>query len=51
MNKTNLFFNVVTDLRNVVGSIETLVLMLKGNQSDSAAPVKNRGEMKVPKKQ
>ena len=50
MSKTKLALDVVTDLRNLAGSIETLVLALEGNQSISAAPVNNMEETKEPKK-
>lgn len=36
MSKMKLALDVVTDLRNLAGSIETLVLALEGNQSTSA---------------
>ncbi|MFZ3578829.1 rRNA biogenesis protein rrp5 [Virgibacillus sp. DJP39] len=46
MSKTKLAFDVVTDLRNLAGSIETLVIALESNQTDSAVPV----EKEQPKK-
>ena len=45
MSKTKLAFDVVTDLRNLAGSIETLVIALESNQTDSAAAVDEK-EMK-----
>lgn len=52
MSKTKLALDVVTDLRNLAGSIETLVSALESNQTDSAAPVdkKQTKENKAPKK-
>ena len=52
MSKTKLALDVVTDLRNLAGSIETLVFALESNQTDSAAPVekKEAKENKEPKK-
>lgn len=46
MSKMKLALDVVTDLRNLAGSIETLVFALESNQTDSAAPV----EKEQPKK-
>lgn len=46
MSKTKLALDVVTDLRNLAGSIETLVFALESNQKDSAASV----EKEQPKK-
>lgn len=45
MSKTKLALDVVTDLRNLAGSIETLVLALKGDQPNPIAPV-NKEETK-----
>lgn len=42
MSKTKLALDVVTDLRSLAGSIETLVFALEGNQTDSAAPVEKK---------
>ena len=39
MSKTKLALDVVTDLRNLAGSIETLVFALEGNHTDTAATV------------
>lgn len=39
MSKIKLALDVVTDLRNLAGSIETLVFALENNQTDSVAPV------------
>lgn len=52
MSKIKLALDVVTDLRNLAGSIETLVLALESNQADSATPVgkKQTKENKEPKK-
>jgi len=52
MSKTKLALDVVTDLRNLAGSIETLVFALESNQTDSAAPVEKQEakEIKEPKK-
>lgn len=52
MSKTKLALDVVTDLRNLAGSIETLVFALEGNQTDSVATVgkKQSKENKEPKK-
>ncbi|WP_102348333.1 rRNA biogenesis protein rrp5 [Bacillus sp. Marseille-P3661] len=52
MSKTKLALDVVTDLRNLAGSIETLVFALESNQTDSTAPVekKEAKESKEPKK-
>ncbi len=49
MSRTKLALDVATDLRNLAGSIETLVLALEGNQPD-AAPVDKNEEKKEPKK-
>ena len=46
MSKTKLALDVVADLRNLAGSIETLVFALESNQKDSAASV----EKEQPKK-
>lgn len=52
MSKTKLALDVVTDLRNLAGSIETLVLALESKKMDSSAPVekKETKENKEPKK-
>ncbi|WP_031538055.1 hypothetical protein [Bacillus sp. MB2021] len=52
MSKMKLALDVVTDLRNLAGSIETLVFALESNPSDSASPVdkKETKENKEPKK-
>lgn len=50
MSKTKLALDVVTDLRNLAGSIETLFLALEGNQPNPIAPVNNKKEMKDQKK-
>ncbi|MGQ4669003.1 rRNA biogenesis protein rrp5 [Metabacillus halosaccharovorans] len=52
MSKMKLALDVVTDLRNLAGSIETLVFALENNQMDSAAPVEKREakKNKEPKK-
>jgi hypothetical protein len=52
MSKTKLALDVVTDLRNLAGSIETLVFALESKQMDSAVPVekKETKENKEPKK-
>lgn len=58
MSKIKLALDVVTDLRNLAGSIETLVFALQSNQTDSAAPVveketeenKESGKSPKPKK-
>lgn len=52
MSKMKLALDVVTDLRNLAGSIETLVFALERNSSDSASPVdkKETKENKEPKK-
>ncbi|MFC0475725.1 rRNA biogenesis protein rrp5 [Robertmurraya beringensis] len=52
MSKIKLALDVVTDLRNLAGSIETLVFALESNQTDSAAPVEKQEaeEIKEPKK-
>lgn len=42
MSKTKLAFDVVTDLRNLAGSIETLVFALENNQMKSAATVEKK---------
>lgn len=42
MSKTKLALDVVTDLRNLAGSIETLVIALESNQTDSVAPVEKK---------
>lgn len=42
MSKTKLALDVVTDLRNLAGSIETLVFALESNQADSAVPVEDK---------
>lgn len=42
MSKTKLALDVVTDLRNLAGSIETLVFALENSQTDSAAPVEKK---------
>lgn len=42
MSKTKLALDVVTDLRNLAGSIETLVFALESNQTESAAPVEKK---------
>lgn len=42
MSKTKLALDVVTDLRNLAGSIERLVFALEGNQTDSAAQVEEK---------
>lgn len=39
MSKTKLALDVVTDLRSLAGSIETLVFALESKQTDPAAPV------------
>lgn len=53
MSRTKLAHDVVTDLRNLAGSIETLLFALESNQKDSAAPVtekqaKENKEVKKP---
>lgn len=52
MSKTKLALDVVTDLRNLAGSIETLVFALESNQTDSAVPDEKQEpkEIKEPKK-
>lgn len=52
MSKIKLALDVVTDLRNLAGSIETLVFALENNQTDSVAPVEKEEakENKEPKK-
>lgn len=52
MSKIKLALNVVTDLRNLAGSIETLVFALESKQTDSASPIekKETKENKEPKK-
>ncbi|MGM0792406.1 MAG: rRNA biogenesis protein rrp5 [Bacillota bacterium] len=52
MSKIKLALDVVTDLRNLAGSIETLVFALETNQTGSATPVekKQTKENKEPKK-
>ena len=52
MSKMKLALDVVTDLRNLAGSIETLVFALESNPSDSASPVdkKETKGNKEPKK-
>lgn len=52
MSKTKLALDVVTDLRNLAGSIETLVFALESNKTDIADPVekKQTKENKEPKK-
>ncbi|MFT9597697.1 rRNA biogenesis protein rrp5 [Mesobacillus sp.] len=42
MSKTKLAIDVVTDLRNLAGSIETLVFALESNKSESGAPVEKK---------
>ncbi|THE14026.1 rRNA biogenesis protein rrp5 [Bacillus timonensis] len=42
MSKTKLALDVVTDLRNLAGSIETLVIALESNQMDSVAPIEKK---------
>lgn len=42
MSKTKLALDVVTDLRNLAGSIETLVFALESNQTDSVDPVEKK---------
>ena len=42
MSKTKLALDVVTDLRSLAGSIETLVFALENNRTDSAAPVEKK---------
>ncbi|WP_075979895.1 hypothetical protein [Bacillus massilinigeriensis] len=46
MSKTKLALDVVTNLRNLAGSIETLVFALESNETDSGVPV----EKEQPKK-
>ncbi|APH03468.1 hypothetical protein [Bacillus weihaiensis] len=46
MSKTKLALDVVTDLRNLAGSIETLVFALESNQTNFAVPA----EKEQPKK-
>jgi len=46
MSKTKLALDVMTDLRNLAGSIETLVFALESNQTESAASI----EKEQPKK-
>ena len=46
MSRTKCALDVVTDLRNLAGSIETLVFALESNQTDSAVSV----EKEQPKK-
>nr|WP_289037928.1 hypothetical protein [uncultured Allobacillus sp.] len=46
MSKTKLALDVVTDLRNLAGSIETLVFALESNQTDSAASVEKEQSKK-----
>ena len=46
MIKTKLALDVVKDLRNLAGSIETLVFAFESNQTDSGVPV----EKEQPKK-
>lgn len=49
MSKTKRALDVVTDLRNLAGSIETLVFALESNQADSAVPVeKNESKKTAP---
>lgn len=50
MSKMKLALDVVTDLRNLAGSIETLVLALEGNQSTSAPLDNSKKETKEQKK-
>ena len=52
MSKIKLALDVVTDLRNLAGSIETLVFALETNQTDSATSVekKQTKENKEPNK-
>lgn len=50
MSKTKLALDVVTDLRNLAGSIETLVLALEGNKSDPAPRDNIKEVMKEQKK-
>ena len=52
MSKIKLALDVVTDLRNLAGSIETLVFALETNQTDSAPSVekKQTKENKEPNK-
>ena len=52
MSKIKLALDVVTDLRNLAGSIETLVFALENNQTDSVVPVEKEEakENKEPKK-
>ena len=52
MSKIKLALDVVTDLRNLAGSIETLVFALETNQLDSSAPAEKEEakENKEPKK-
>jgi len=42
MSKIKLALDVVTDLRNLAGSIEALVFALESNQTDSAATVEKK---------
>ncbi|RIW36043.1 rRNA biogenesis protein rrp5 [Bacillus salacetis] len=42
MSKTKLALDVVTDLRNLAGSIETLVFALENNQTVSATSVEKQ---------
>ncbi|MFC4386589.1 rRNA biogenesis protein rrp5 [Gracilibacillus marinus] len=42
MSKTKLALDVVTDLRNLAGSIESLVFTLESNQTDSVATVEKK---------
>jgi ribosomal protein S24E len=42
MSKMKLALDVVTDLRNLAGSIETLVFALESNQKDSVASVEKK---------
>jgi hypothetical protein len=50
MSKMKLALDVATDLRNLAGSIETLLLALEDNQSMPAASVNNMEETKEPGK-
>lgn len=50
MSKMKRALDIVTDLRNLAGSIETLVMALEGRQSIHTAPVNNMEETQEPER-
>jgi hypothetical protein len=50
VSRTKLALDVVNDLRNLAGSIESLVASLQGNQPEDVAPIEKKELKEPPKK-